>query len=370
MNKEELKEEMKNYKPEITSSERISKYLSGERVDHIPFAIMSTNRIIANHLNYTISDMEDVDKLSDIVQYKYDKYKIVGLTEELSLRTMGHAVGSKLIFPEDDIDYIEEFVMDDKLDMNLIDLPDPFTNKILAPKLERARIQKERFPNMAIETEIPGPITTAAAIRPIEKLLRDLRKNPQGVKELLDFCFEANMRWAKAFKKEFGPTSVMVVDPVGCDDILSPKQVEEFSMPYLKKQLSAYYELNGIKANLHICGHTKKQWKYYKDLDIDFFSVDNCEDLEECKKEIEDKLIVVGNIPPVEVMRYGKVDDVIESVKTCIKKAADAKCGYIAATGCGSPVKTPIENLDAFIYAINKYGKNAKLGEMPEAINE
>ena len=60
-------------------------------------------------------------------------------------------------------------------------------------------------------------------------------------------------------------------------------------------------------------------------MDIDFFSVDNCEDLEECKNEIEDKLIVVGNIPPVEVMRYGKVDDVIESVKTCIKKAADAK---------------------------------------------
>lgn len=238
-------------------------------------------------------------------------------------------------------------------------------------KIMRAmRKNRENFPDHKISTFVVGPMTVLSALRPIEKLLRDLRKNPQGVKELLDFCFEANMKWAKAFKKEFGPTSVMVVDPVGCDDILSPKQVEEFSLPYLKKQLSAYYELNGIKANLYICGHTKKQWKYFKDLDIDFFSVDNCEDLEECKKEIEDKLIVVGNIPPVEVMRYGKVDDVIESVKTCIKKAADAKCGYIAATGCGSPVKTPIENLDAFIYAINKYGKNAKLGEMPEAINE
>ena len=81
-------------------------------------------------------------------------------------------------------------------------------------------------------------------------------------------------------------------------------------------------------------------------------------------------MIVVGNIPPVEVMRYGTIDDVIASVKDCIKKAGDAKSGYIAATGCGSPVGTPIENLDAFIYAINKYGKNAKLGEMPEAINE
>lgn len=368
MDKEELKIEMENYRPKITSGQRTSAYLNGQVVDHLPFAIMSTNRIIANCLSYSISQLEYVDVLTDIVKYKYDHYKIVGLTEELSLRTMGQAVGSKLVFPENDIDYIEKFVMEDQLNMDLIKMPDPYSNEVLLAKLKRGKIMKDRFPDMVIETEIPGPITTAAAIRPVDKLLRDLKKNPDGVKKLLDFCFEANLSWAKAFKKEFGPTSVMVVDPVACDDILSPKQALEFSLPYLKKQLSAYYELNAIKPNLHICGHTSRQWKYYKDFDIDFFSVDNCEDLEACKKAIEDKLIVVGNVAPVEVMRYGSIDDVIEAVKTCIKKAADAKSGYIAATGCGSPVGTPIENLDAFIYAINKYGKNAKIGQMPEAI--
>ena len=61
MDKEELYEKMKDYKPEMTSLERTGAYLSGERVDHIPFAIMSTNRIIANELGYTIRDMDDVD---------------------------------------------------------------------------------------------------------------------------------------------------------------------------------------------------------------------------------------------------------------------------------------------------------------------
>ena len=370
MEKEELGELMEAYKPNVTSSERIAAYMSGERVDHIPFSIMSTNRIIANHLNYSIRDMDDVDKLADIIQFKYDEYKMVGLSEELSLRTIGEAVGSKLVYPENDIDYVEEFIMEDELDMDIIQMPDPYKNHVLAPKLKRAHKLKERFPDMAIETEIAGPISTAAAIRPVNKLLRDLRKQPEKVKELLDFCLEANMEWAKAFKNEFGPTSVMVVDPVGCDDILSPKQVEEFSLPYLKELLKRLYELNGIRPNLHICGHTNKQWEHFKDLEIDFFSVDNCEDLEDCKKVIEDKLIVVGNVPPVEVMLNGSIDDVIESVKTCIKKAADAKSGYIAATGCGSPVGTPKENLDAFIYAMSKYGKDAKLGEMPQAIND
>ena len=143
---------------------------------------------------------------------------------------------------------------------------------------------------------------------------------------------------------------------------------KEFSYPYLKDLTSRLRKLNGIKPDLHICGHTKRQWEDLKDFDIEFFSVDNCHDLEECKIAIENKLALLGNLPPVDVMKNGSIDDVIEAVKTCIKKAADAKSGYIAATGCGSPVGTPIENLDAFIYAINKYGKNAKIGQMQEAI--
>lgn len=89
MQKEELLEFTKNYKPEMNSSERIGAYLSGQRVDHIPYAIMSTNRIMGKHLNYTISDLEDIDKLSEIIQFKYDNYKMVGLSEELSPRTRG-----------------------------------------------------------------------------------------------------------------------------------------------------------------------------------------------------------------------------------------------------------------------------------------
>lgn len=370
MDKIKLQKEISNYKPEMTSDERLKAYFKGERVDHLPFNLMSLDMAYGMNLGYTLKETDQIENLIEIIKKRCQEYKVYGISEGLNLRAMGYALGSSGIFPENDIDHVEKYLLEDKIDMSLLEMPDPYKNKFLKRKIDNARRLKENFPDHKISTFVAGPMTVLSALRPIEKLLRDLRKNPQGVKELLDFCFEANMKWAKAFKKEFGPTSVMVVDPVGCDDILSPKQVEEFSLPYLKKQLSAYYELNGIKANLHICGHTKKQWKYFKDLDIDFFSVDNCEDLEECKKEIEDKLIVVGNIPPVEVMRYGSIDDVIKSVKTCIKKAADAKCGYIAATGCGSPVKTPIENLDAFIYAINKYGKNAKLGEMPEAINE
>ena len=74
------------------------------------------------------------------------------------------------------------------------------------------------------------------------------------------------MKWIEVFNKEFGDVGAMIADPVSCDDILSPKQVKEFSFPYLKELTDRIYKVNNIKANLHICGHTKRQWENLKKL--------------------------------------------------------------------------------------------------------
>ena len=39
MNKEELKKEMENYKPEMTSNQRLKAYFDGQRVDHLPLIL-------------------------------------------------------------------------------------------------------------------------------------------------------------------------------------------------------------------------------------------------------------------------------------------------------------------------------------------
>ena len=368
MDKKELKKELENYEIQMTSAERSKAYFNGERVDHLPFNIMSLDVVYGMNMGYSLKETDNVDNLIKIIERRSKEYKIYGISEGLNLRAMGYCLGSTGIFPENDIDHVDHYLMEDELNMDLLELPDPYTNELLKKKLEKARKLREHFPDHPISTFVAGPISTAVAIRPISKLLRDLRKNPDGVKELIDFCVKANMAWARAFKDEFGPVKLMIADPVSCDDILSPKQIKEFSYPYLKNLTTSLYELNGIKPDLHICGHTKRQWEDLKEFNIESFSVDNCHDLAECKDKIEDKLSLMGNVPPVDVMRNGSIDDVIESVKTCIKKGADCKHGYICATGCGTGPGTPKENIDAFVYAVRKYSKDAKLGEMPGAI--
>lgn len=368
MDKNKLKNELSNYEIQMTSAERSKAYFNGEKVDHLPFNIMSLDLVYGMNMGYSLKETENIDNLIKIIEKRTEEYKIYGISEGLNLRAMGYALGSTGIFPENDTDHVDHYLMEDELNMDLLEVPDPYNNELLKKKLENAKKLREHFQDHPISTFVAGPMSTAVAIRPISKLLRDLRKNPEGVKELLDFCVKSNIAWARAFKKEFGPVKIMIADPVTCDDILSPKQIKEFSYPYLKKLTSNLYQLNEIKPDLHICGHTKKQWEDLKEFDIESFSVDNCHDLAQCKEKIQDKLSLMGNVPPVEVMRNGSIDDVIEAVKTCIKKGADNKNGYICATGCGTPAGTPKENIDAFVYAVRKYSKDAKIGQIPQAV--
>ncbi len=75
---------------------------------------------------------------------------------------------------------------------------------------------------------------------------------------------------------------------------------------------------------MHICGKTKHIWDNLSRMNISTFSVDNCEDIRELKDVLGDKVCIVGNVDPVSVIRNGSIEDVYNTVKLCIEKAADS----------------------------------------------
>lgn len=363
--------ELDNYQVQMTEGERMEKYMSGEEVDHLPYAYMGPEPVIANIMGYTTSDMEnDFDLYCEIIERRIEKYKTHGISIGLGLRTIGYACGSKASYPVNGVDHVEEYRFPHgyELDVDALEMPDPYDNEVLTPMLEMAKKLRERFPDEPITTSATAPMSAATGLRPVEALLKDSRKNREEFDKLMDFCNEASFKWARTFIDEFGESAIGIADPVSCADILGPRQFEDLSYPYLKEMVDTFYEISGKKPTLHICGHTKAIWPYLKELDIAAFSVDNWEDIGECADFFGDACTVVGNVPPTDIMGIGTADEVVESVKTCIKKAADADNGYIINQGCGLMHTTPEENMAAFLYAVRKYGAKAKKGEVPEAV--
>lgn len=371
MDYQELIHLMNEQKEEMTPSERMQAYMAGEEVDVLPYSLLGDDPAMAEIFGYTTSQMDDdAEVIADIIRKKKEVFGMEGFGVGLGLRTIGAALGSELFIPNHGIDHIAEHVLLDYEDFEKMEVTDPYHNPILTPMLERARILKDKFPDTAIGTSVVGPVSTAAAIRPVEKILRDTRKNPEMLKRLLDLTVDCSLRWLEVFCHEFGPSAAMISDPVTCMDILSKKQFDEFSLPYMKKLVTGMEEITGMKPSIHICGKTKAIWEDLGEIGVSAFSVDNCEDIAETKKALGDKIMLIGNIPPVDVMREGTIDEVIGACRECIMKCADSPMGYQLGTGCQVPIGTPRANVEAFIYAARKYGKGARKGCIPKGIQD
>ncbi len=371
MEYEQIKKELSSMKSEMTSVERMSAYLKGEEVDHLPYNLMDVELPLAEILGYTTLQLNnDFEVFAEVVKQKELMFGLKGISVGLDLRSVGRALGTTLQFPERGIPCIKEHVLKDYKDFDKLIEFDPYKNEFLKSRLELAKRIKGRYPDLPISTSTNGPLSAAQSIRPVELILKDMRKNKENLHKLIELALDCCIKWVEAFTKEFGSISFSFGDPVASGALISKKMYDEYAFPYQERLVNAVYEITGNKPVCHICGKSKELWEDLGRLNISGYSVDNVEDIGELKEVLGDKMLIIGNIAPVEVMNLGTVDDVIEAVKNCIIKAADSPKGYLLHTGCDVPIKTPLSNLEAYIYAVKKYGRNARIGRLPKGIKD
>lgn len=369
MEYEELKRLMGAQKEEMTAAERMKAYNAGEEVDHTPYTLQAPDPAMADIFGFTTAQFaRDFEVKSEVIRRRKEEFGLDSFNVGLGLKTIGGALGSRLRAPEHGIDYVEEHVLKDYADFDRLEVTDPYKNPVLSPILESAKRLKDRFPDVSMTTSVAGPMSTAIAVRPVEMVLKDTRKNPEMLHKLLNLTVECSLRWFEAFHREFGPVGTSFSDPVTCMDVISKKQFDEYSLPYIKKLIDGTEKIMGSRPGAHICGKTSPIWGDLADAGLFSFSIDNCEDLEAAKHAVGSRMRIAGNVPPVDVMKEGTIDDVIASCRDCLLKCADSPAGFILNTGCQLPIGTPKSNVEAFIYAARKYGRGARIGTMPKGI--
>ena len=178
-----------------------------------------------------------------------------------------------------------------------------------------------------------------------------------------------NLKYVRAGYEQLGITSWSISDPVTTTDILGVRYFREFSGPYLKTLHDGIVHITGSEPTIHICGHSKPIWEDLADCGFTMLSVDNCENMLDFQRIVGDRMFLTGNVPPVDVMRNGSIDDVIEAVKISLRTGAENPKGFMLNTGCQVSMGVPLENMDAFFYAARKYGAGARIGRMPKGMS-
>jgi uroporphyrinogen decarboxylase len=64
---------------------------------------------------------------------------------------------------------------------------------------------------------------------------------------------------------------------------------------------------------------------------------------------------IIGNFPPTDLLLFHP-DEIRVKVQEMVRIGKRVEKGYVAATGCEVPIKTPKENLMAFVESAKEAG--------------
>jgi len=344
-----------SFKESMTSRERTAAALTGKPYDRIP-----VNLLISDHaarvIGVTVGEYNNSAALMAKGQIAaWRRYGADAVNTGPGLTGIAEAIGSNVAFP-DSTPFISGYAVKEARDLDLLKVPDPERDGRLPLFLEAASIVvKEVGDQVPLAMTTSGPFTAAAGIRGTEHFLRDLHKNPHFAHRLLRLATDSIVGFAGAANKV--GARIALADPTSSGAMIGPKQFREFALPYLKEVVERITALAGFAPSLHICGNSSRIWPEMADTGASVLSLDDAVDLAAAKKQVGDRVALLGNVRPTASMYLGTPEEVRADVRECLAKGWDNPKGYILGLGCGLPIDTPPENIHALVAAAREYGR-------------
>ncbi len=212
------------------------------------------------------------------------------------------------------------------------------------------RLTEEAECIVPVEASIGGPFTIASNLLGIERMLRDCRRQPEQIQEMMRMITDAQKSVIDEIAK-CGQAGIAMADPVANPMLIGPKMYERFVFPYTKELTDYAYEKTGQKVSLHMCGKTDAIWKYLAQYQLNEVSLDNIVDLQKAAVELGQYVTIAGNVDPVGIILNGTKEEIFRDVQRCIETGKIAKCGFHLATGCDIPELTAPGKIEWFMEA-------------------
>ncbi len=264
---------------------------------------------------------------------------------------IAEALGSEFFYPEDDLPILKTPALNRK-NIKELKIPDPYATGRLPLYLEAIELTYQALGDrVPILAYLPAPLTTAMFLINPEEFLINTIKNPSLVKDLLEISLQAAIEFSSAIIDAGGLP--IIVDPLASTSVISPKAFKEFALPY-ERELISFLHRYDLDCILHICGDTEPILDLLPETNADLISLDKVPMSLICEK-LGRKMRIIGNFPPTNLI-FSSPEAIKEGVKEMVKIGRKAEKGYIAATGCEVPIKTPKENLMAFVEGAKEAG--------------
>lgn len=344
----------------MTPKERETIMLDGGTPDRMP--IWQINGIVASHsLGYQWKDVRGDAKLSVDLMRKFARM--------CGTDTLGHMCvepnapfmdlpGVQVKFVDDNYSNVMSHYFSEPEDIDKKELYDPSNKKeaknLWKYLLDKTTLMAKEEDEYLVQTVSWSVMTTAGFLRNVEALLMDVMLEPELAHKVVDksAVFVDDIIRAGL---EGGCDIAYIPDPTGSGSLVSGDTYEEYCSPHLKKMIQGFKDDYGAPSYIHVCGESLPVAEPISNLGAALFSFDYMTDIVEMKKIMGNKVILAGNLDPMNIVWMGTPDDVMTASKKCIEMSEG--CKFYLATGCETPRDTPLANLQAMLKAVETYGR-------------
>ncbi len=226
-----------------------------------------------------------------------------------------------------------------------------------------AEIMHNRSIQLQNQYGMPQPVTGAFvapfdflgdALRGLQGILKDTMRQPDKVLEACEVLSFIMAKFAISTADPLRRYPIFV--PTHKPMFMSPKQFDRFYWPSFKKTLMMIIDA-GHKVRCYLEGDWSKHWHHFLELpkgtvlcDID----DPPENIFKVKEAIGHHQCIAGGIPST-LFILGTPQQMDDRVKLLCDTVAKGG-GYMISGGCYVPSNTKVENYQAMINGVMKYG--------------
>lgn len=275
---------------------------------------------------------------------------------EYGMCTEPSAFGSRMIFLEKSLPHAEKIMSGIE---NAAGLPQPNvrTDGLLPFMInrlknnEKAIVEADHQVRFAIAR---GPLNIASFLMGTTEFMMALAMDPDGSHKLLKKITDFICSWLQ-WQKECFPSidGVLILDDI--IGFVGETEFEEFVRPYFRK----IFESTGAKVRfLHNDAEGLITAKNLSGMGVNMFNFSFNHSLGEIRDLTGPEVVLVGNIPPRDVLAAGSPEQVDEAVKKAFGEINNMD-RIIWSAGGGMPPDVNTENINTFVNAVKKYsGKN------------
>ena len=334
--------------------ELLKKTINGEPVISLPIGFIIDSPWLPNWYGVRIIDYFSSDdiwfnsNLKAINDFSETMF-LPGFWSEYGMCTEPSAFGARLLFPPNEFPHPHK-ILESTDGIDSLVIPNPTTDGLLPFVLNRLKLAQPKIEDAGHRIRFAvarGPLNIASYLMGVSEFLLALITEPEKIDTLLKKITKFLKDWIHLQMETFPSIDGIFL----LDDIIGfigEPELLRFGLPYFKE---LYNENVSIKF-LHNDAPCQVSAPFLPEMGVNLFNMGFDITLNELRELTKNKVALIGNIPPRDILANGTSEDVKNVTKKLIDSLND-KSRIILSCGGGMPPGVKTENIKAFIQIVN-----------------